>query len=162
MNQSRILFALIFLICGGLLGYAYYLQYYQGLDPCPLCIFQRACYALLGGISLLAAIHNPAATGRRIYGGLCALASVAGIVFAGRQVWLQHLPKDQVPECGPGLEYWIQTLPLTETLRKVFHGTGDCAVVDWTFLSLSIAEWSLIIFTLTLLAVLFNSARKSA
>jgi disulfide bond formation protein DsbB len=162
MTQSRILYTLIFLACAGLLGYAYYLQYYQGLDPCPLCIFQRACYALLGIVSLLAAIHNPAALGRRIYGGLASLFSVGGIVFAGRQVWLQHLPADQVPECGPGLEYWVKTLPLTETIRKVFQGTGDCAEVNWTFLSLSIAEWSLIIFALVLMAVLYNSLRKTS
>jgi protein dithiol:quinone oxidoreductase len=162
MTQSRILFGLIFLICGALLSYGYYLQYYQGLDPCPLCIFQRVCYVLLGGASLIAAVHNPAMTGRRVYGGLCALFSLGGIVFAGRQVWLQHLPKDQVPECGPGLEYWIKTLPLGETIRKVFHGTGDCAEIDWTFLHLSIAEWSLIIFTLILLALLVNSWRRTA
>jgi disulfide bond formation protein DsbB len=155
------LFALIFLVCAGVLGYAYYLQYDQGLDPCPLCIFQRFCYVLLGGVSLIAAIHNPAALGRRIYGGLCSLVSIGGMVFAGRQVWLQHLPKDQVPECGPGLEDWVKTLPLTETIRKVFHGSGDCAAVDWTFLSLSIAEWSLIIFAVILLVLLYNSTRKT-
>jgi disulfide bond formation protein DsbB len=162
MTRSRMLFALIFLVCAGLLGYAYYLQYYQGLDPCPLCIFQRFCYVLLGGVSLMAAIHNPAALGRRIYGGLCSLVSIGGMVFAARQVWVQHLPKDQVPECGPGLEYWVKTLPLTETIRKVFHGTGDCAEVDWTFLSLSIAEWSLMIFAVILLAVLYSSTTKTA
>jgi disulfide bond formation protein DsbB len=156
------LFALIFLVCAGLLGYAYYLQYYQGLEPCPLCIFQRFCYVLLGGVSLIAAIHNPAALGRRIYGGLGSLVSIGGMVFAGRQVWLQHLPKDLVPECGPGLEDWVKTLPLTETIRKVFHGSGDCAAVDWTFLSLSIAEWSLIIFAVILLVLLYNSTRKTA
>jgi protein dithiol:quinone oxidoreductase len=78
-----------------------------------------------------------------------------GAAVAGRQVWLQHLPPDQVPECGPGLEYMLEVYPLGETLAKILKGTGDCAEVDWTFLGLSIAEWALISFiVLTAVSVL--------
>ncbi|HTT07793.1 MAG TPA: disulfide bond formation protein B [Gammaproteobacteria bacterium] len=164
MIKPRLLNAFIFAACAGLLGFGYYLQYHEGLDPCPLCIFQRACYFGAGVITLIAAVHNPAQPGTRIYGALTSLTALGGGIFAGRQVWLQHLPKSEVPECGPGLEYWVKTLPIAETVKRVFRGTGDCAEVDWTFLKLSIAEWSLICFALILLAtalfLVFRPARR--
>jgi protein dithiol:quinone oxidoreductase len=127
-------------VCALLLGFGYFLQYGQGLDPCPLCQVQRAFYYLVGGAFLLGAMHGkflPA------YGSLAALFSIGGIGTAGRQVWLQHLPADKVPQCGPDLEFMLKNLPLSRTLEKLFTGTGECAVVDWSFLGLSIAEWSL-------------------
>jgi disulfide bond formation protein DsbB len=157
--QTRQIFLAMFLLCAGLLGYGYYLQYAKGLEPCPLCIFQRVCYAVLGLTSLIAAIHNPCRLGRGFYAALSGIAAIAGLVFAGRQTWLQHLPPDQVPSCGPGLEYWMKTLSFGETLRKVFRGTGDCAEVNWTFLSLSIAEWSLLCFAALLVGSLLAYCR---
>jgi protein dithiol:quinone oxidoreductase len=71
-----------------------------------------------------------------------------GCTLAGRQVWLQHLPEDKVPECGPGLEYLLEAYPLFDALKTVLRGTGDCAETQWVFLGLSIAEWSLFSFTL--------------
>lgn len=146
MLKRRLLFAALFLACAALLGYGYYLQYAQGLEPCPLCIVQRAFFALLGITALSAACHNCARLGVRIYASLVLLFAGGGAATAARQVWLQHLPPEKVPECGPGLDYWLQTLPITQTIQKIFRGTGDCAEVDWTFLGLSIAEWSLLCF----------------
>jgi protein dithiol:quinone oxidoreductase len=146
MPQPRVIFAVLFLACASLLGYGYYLQYFKDLEPCPLCIFQRVCYALLGLIALVAMLHNAGRRGTRAYAVLSGIPAIAGLVFAGRQTWLQHLPPDQVPACGPGLEYWMKTLPIADTIKKVFRGTGECAKVDWTFLGLSIAEWSVLCF----------------
>jgi disulfide bond formation protein DsbB len=70
----------------------------------------------------------------------------AGAALAGRQVWLQSLPKDQVPSCGMGLNYMLETLPLTDVVKKVFQGSGECAEKAWEFLHLSIAGWSLVFF----------------
>jgi disulfide bond formation protein DsbB len=156
MIKPRLLNALIFIACAGLLGFGYFLQFHEGLEPCPLCIFQRVCYLGAGLVGLAAAVHNPARLGTRIYSTFMALFAIVGEIFAGRQVWLQHLPKSEVPECGPGLEYWVKTLPIAETIKRVFRGTGDCAKVDWTFLSLSVAEWSLICFALILLTALWS------
>ena len=119
----------------------------MGLDPCPLCIVQRILVMALGGIMLLAAIHNPRHLGRRVYGGLITVVAVLGIGVAGRHVWLQNLPPDQVPACGPGLEYLLQTFPLMDALKLVFQGSGECAEVQWTFLGLSIPGWTLVVFT---------------
>jgi len=151
----RTLGLMIFLGCAGLLGFGYYLELVKGIEPCPLCLIQRAFFALAGLTGLIAAIHNPRTLGIRIYSALIAIFSLAGGLVAGRQVWLQHLPKDQVPECGPGLEYMLQAYPFGDVLTQVFKGSGECAEAGWTFLGLSIAEWALACFVvLTITGIL--------
>ncbi len=107
---------------------------------------QRIVIYAAGLFFLIAALHNPALTGRRIYAALTLFFSFAGIGLASRQLWLQSLPKDRVPACGPGLEYMMDVLPWTEVVSIMLRGTGDCAEVQWTFLSLSIPGWSFIAF----------------
>ncbi|MCI0422796.1 MAG: disulfide bond formation protein B, partial [Acidobacteria bacterium] len=148
MNFQRLIYLLIFLLCAGLLGFGFYLEYVKGLEPCPLCLIQRLFFLLVGLGGLIAAIHNPRRLGIRIYSGCLLLFSMMGAAVAGRQIWLQHLPPDQVPECGPGLEYLLQTYPLGETLAKILKGTGECAEIDWTLFGFSIAEWALLSFIL--------------
>src|SRR4051812_35953220 len=142
MNR-RLPLALPALLCAALLGYGYFLQYAQGLEPCPLCMVQRFFFYLLAAVCLIGVIHGPARTASIVYGVLAALLALGGAASAGRQVWLQHLPADKVPQCGPDLMYMLSNLPLSRTLEKLFYGSGECAKVDWTFLGLSIAEWSL-------------------
>lgn len=125
---------------------ALWLQYYVHLEPCPLCIFQRAAMMAIGAIALVAFLHGPQRTGQRIYAGLTLLAVAAGVAVAGRHVWLQHLPPEDVPACGPGLDYWMDTFPFHEVLMKVFKGSGECAVVDWTFMGLALPAWTLLAF----------------
>ena len=139
-------YAIILTSIIGLMGYGLYTQYYQGLDPCPLCMTQRFFYCLIGFLALLALIHNPASTGRKVYGVLMAVAASGGITSAGRQVWLQHLPPEQVPACGPSLEYMLESFPFSETLKRLVMGDGNCAEVVWSFLGLSMGEWSLLWF----------------
>lgn len=135
-----------FLVCACLLGFAYYLQFHEDLDPCPLCIFQRVVFIIIGLVFLAAALHNPGKTGRRIYGVLLGITGLTGAGIAGWHTWIQHLPPDRIPECGPGLGYMLEVFPLSETLRMVFTGSGECAEVVWTFLGLSIPEWALLCF----------------
>lgn len=126
--------------------FALWLQYYQYLDPCPLCVLQRVAMIATGLVALLAFLHGPGRTGRRVYAGLTLLATALGVAVAGRHVWLQHLPPEDVPACGPGLDYWMETFPLHQVLMKVFKGSGECAVVDWTFLGVSLPGWTLAAF----------------
>ena len=144
----RLGFALGFVVCAGLLGFALYLQYYDYQDPCPLCIVQRIAFMALAAIFLVAALHGPGRTGAIVYGGMLFLVAGIGAAIATRHVWLQNLPKDRIPECGPGLEYMLKKLPLTQALEKIFVGSGECAEVGWKFLGLSIAGWSLVWFVL--------------
>lgn len=138
-----------FLVCAALLGYGFYSQFVTGLEPCPLCIFQRLAFAAVAVVFLIGALHGPTHAGaRRVYGVLGLLATGIGIAIAGRHVWLQHLPPDQVPACGPNLDYMLEAMPLAGVVRKVLTGSGECAKVDWTFLGLSMPEWSLVWFVL--------------
>ena len=132
----------------GLLGYAYYAEYVLYLDPCPLCITQRAFYLGIGIAALVGLVAGRRAPWRRIAAGATVLFALGGIATAGRQVWLQHLPPDKVPECGPGLQYWLDNMPMLETLSLLFRGDGNCAEVQWTFAGLSMGEWSLVWFVL--------------
>lgn len=144
--QPRLGYAAGFLVCAGMIGFALYLQHVEGQEPCPLCILQRVVWVALGALFIVAAVHGPARVGAIVYGVLLFVIAGVGMGIAGRHVWLQHLPKDQVPACGPDLDFMLRQFPLSETLRRVLSGTGECAETGWTFLGLSIAGWSLLWF----------------
>ena len=146
--MPRLGYALGLVVCAGLLGFALYLQYHDYQDPCPLCIVQRIAFMALAAIFLVAALHGPGRTGAIVYGGMLFLVAGIGAAIATRHVWLQNLPKDRIPECGPGLGYMLKKLPLTQALEKILMGSGECAEVGWKFLGLSIAGWSLAWFVL--------------
>ncbi|MEZ5561429.1 MAG: disulfide bond formation protein B [Gammaproteobacteria bacterium] len=133
-----------FLVCGALLGYALYAQYVLGLDPCPLCIFQRVALIGLGLLFLIAAVHAAGPRVRKLYAVLIGLVALAGSGVAGRQLWLQALPPERVPACGPGLDFMLEAFPVGEMLMTVLSGSGECAKVDWTLLGLSMPGWVLI------------------
>lgn len=144
--NSRIWFFLGFLGCVFLLSMGAYFQFVQGLDPCPLCISQRIAILLTGLVFLGAAIHNPGQTGTKVYAIAGTVMALCGAAISTRHVWIQHLPADKVPECGPGLEYVMQNFPLSETVKLMLSGTGDCAKVDWTMLGFSMPAWTLLAF----------------
>ena len=151
--------------CAALMATALYMQHVMQLEPCPLCVFQRIFVIALGAVMLIAAIHNSNGAARRVYGALIVVVGALGVIVAGRHVWLQNLPEDQVPECGPGLEYMLDAFPLTEALSMVFRGSGECAEVQWTFLGLSIPGWTLLIFigfTLFGVWIALTRARRAA
>jgi protein dithiol:quinone oxidoreductase len=146
LPNYRMSLSLIFISVVGLMGYGLYTQYYQGLEPCPLCMTQRLFYCLIGSFALLGLLHNPQTRGQKVYSLLMLVASIGGIASAGRQVWLQHLPPEEVPACGPSLEYMLEVFPFTETLKMMVMGDGNCAEVIWSFMGLSMGEWSLLWF----------------
>lgn len=143
-----------FLACVGGMLFVLYLQHFQNLEPCPMCVFQRVAMVAAGLVFLAGAIHAPRANGRWIYAGLAVLAAAAGAGIAGRHVWLQNLPPDQVPACGPTLDYLMDMLPFREVVATILRGDGNCAVIDWSFLGLSLPGWALVAFVaLALLAL---------
>ena len=149
-----------FAVCCGLMGFALFAQHVLLLDPCPLCVFQRVAVISIGIIFLVAALHNPDGAGRIVYGVLLALAAGGGAAVAGRHAWLQQLPPDQVPSCGPGLDYMLDTLPFTEVLSNVFRGSGECAEIVWQFLGLSMPGWVLVWMIALGGAGLWNNLRR--
>lgn len=154
-NNRRLLWLVALLSVVGLMSFAIYAEKVLYLDPCPLCITQRMFYVGIGLFALVGLLIINSSWIQRISASLMALCAVGGIITAGRQVWLQHLPKDQVPECGPGLQYWLENEPWLQTLSLLFKGDGNCAEVQWTFIGFSMGEWSLAWFVLFLLVALF-------
>lgn len=157
----RLLHTILFL--GSLvgMGFALYLEHVVGLNPCPLCVFQRVGLIGMGLFSLIALLHNPASKGlRKGYSILSTLAISWSVGVAARHVWLQNLPPEQVPSCGPGLDYLVEALPFKSVLQQVLSGSGECAEIDWIFLGQSLPVWSLVFFTVLLLINLFTLIRR--
>lgn len=128
----------------GLFATAFYMEYVMGLVPCALCLAQRIAL----GLTLFAAalvLFTPR-WGRALSALLMVIVSGSGVALAGRQIWLQSLPPDQVPDCGPDIYFMLDRFPLTDSIRAMLLGTGNCAEVQWTFLSLSIPQWTVIWF----------------
>ncbi|MGZ8216487.1 disulfide bond formation protein B [Methylomagnum sp.] len=163
--SPRTYFLLGFLYCVGLILMALFFQFSGGLDPCPLCISQRIMVVAVGLVMLAAVLHNPGPSGVRRYAVFGALTALVGGGISARHVWIQHLPSDEVPACTPGLEYMFHYFPLTDTLKAMVTGTGDCAKVDWTLLGLSMPAWVLICFlSLAVLSLVqwWNTAARPA
>lgn len=146
LANRRLANGLGFLVCAGLMAYALYAQHVLGLAPCPLCIFQRVAVISVGVLFLIATLHNPGTTGRRVYGGLILVAVACGIGIAGRHVWIQAQPPGTVPACGADLNFLMDIMPITQVVQKVLTGSGECGTVDWRFLGLSMPWWVLISF----------------
>lgn len=161
--RARLLFIFVGVSCLCLLGFGLYLQHVQNLEPCPLCILQRYAFIAVAAFAICSAVQNPSKWGKRIYAGGMGLISLAGLVVAGRQIWLQHHPQT-LNTCGPDLGYMLNSFPLSQALPMLFRGEGDCSKIDWTFLSFSIAQWSALCFAIILcisIYILFNKNPRS-
>jgi protein dithiol:quinone oxidoreductase len=144
LKHRRVINFLGFSVCAALLAYALYTQFEQGLDPCPLCIFQRVGVAALGIVFLFAALHHPRGWGSRVYAGLIAAAALATIGVAARHVYVQHLPPGTLPSCGAPLGVMLKFTPVFDVIKKVLTGSGECSEVNWRFLGLAMPAWVLI------------------
>ena len=149
--SPRQIHLIIFLIVGSHLGYAAYSMKVLGLEPCTLCITQQFFYCLIGVSSFTAFLHDPKINFSKLYSFLLSLFALAGMWISGRQIWLQGLPEDEVPLCGPPLEYIIDVFPFADVINSLFMGDGNCAEIPWQFLGLSMAGWSFIWFLIILI-----------
>jgi disulfide bond formation protein DsbB len=136
-----------------------YLERTLYLDPCPLCIIDRAVIIILGVVFFIAWIHGPKTFMTKVYGAIAIFLNLIGIGLASRHIWLQNLPKDQVPECGPDLYYMLETLPLFDALKKTLTGSGSCADISWTFANLTIPEQTLLLFVVLLILSVIQTLR---
>ena len=156
-NAPRQVLAAIAIVCVALLAFGLYLQHVVGLEPCPMCIVQRyamVLVALVAGIS--AALKS---RGAWIAGSVVAgLFAGFGAFVAARQSWLQWNPPE-IASCGRDFYGMIETFPLKRAIPMIFRGSGDCTKVDWTFLGLSIANWSFLWFCAIVVVVLVLVAR---
>jgi disulfide bond formation protein DsbB len=146
LPSSRIIYLGLFGACAALMAIALYMEYAMGLEPCPLCIMQRVMVITTAGIALVAAIHGPGRLGIQVYGGLVVAAALGGGLLSSRQLWLQSLPEDEVPACGPSLDYLLDVFPITDVFSIVLSGDGSCAEVAWSLFGISIPGWTLLGF----------------
>ena len=146
MIKSRLGFLVLAIVCFGAIGYALYEQYYEFLSPCPLCIFQRVVIICFGLVSLLAALF-PVPSATRFWPGVLTVVGLAGLCVSGRHIYIQYfMDTSKLTSCGPGLEVMLQKQPWLEVFRSVLVGHGECAVIDWKFLGLSMPCWTFVLF----------------
>lgn len=144
------------------MAFALYLEHFKGLPPCPLCIFQRVGLIFMGLFALIAFLHHPKQhIFRVVYAFLATLSILWSFAVAARHVWIQHLPPNEVPSCGPGLNYLVDVLPMKDVLAQVLTGSGECAKIDWTLFGQSLPVWSLLFFAVLLLLNLTQFFRKA-
>ena len=149
-----------FLGCSGLIAFALFLQHSGGLAPCPMCILQRYAFILIGILALISIPIPSKNIFSSIFDWLIILFAGLGAGVAMRHVWLEHNPPE-IMDCGADLGFVVDTFPLAQALPMIFKGTGDCSIVLWRFVGLSIAEWALVCFTIILLAELWRITKKS-
>lgn len=164
MLSSGKLFFTGFIFSTALLLISVYMQFGMQLEPCPLCILQRLAVAVAAVLFLIAAIHNPGLLGVKLYSSLIVLVSLAGSAISARHIWLQSLPAEQVPSCGPGLDFIVGNFPLKDAFLMILSGSGECAEVSWTFLGLSIPAWTLaafVVITFLALTAIVQSVKRN-
>jgi protein dithiol:quinone oxidoreductase len=142
MNPFRIITLLCFLA----LVFAYILEYGFGQLPCDLCLLQRFAIVGLGITCLIASIHAPKGWGHKLYAGLALIWSLGGLTASARQVYLQSLPEELKPGCGPGLLFKMNHGPWIDAITQSMQGSGDCAKIGWTFMGMSLAFWTGVLF----------------
>ncbi len=158
---NRSAFFAVFLICMGLMGYAFYSQYILKFEPCMLCMVQRVFVVMVGVFALMASAHNPKTSlGWKAWGTLVMLASLLGAYIAGRHVYLQHLPPEQLEGCAPSFKYALENYEALKFLQTIFIRDQDCGKIDWVFLGLSMPNWVLIFFVVFAISAVYFGFRK--
>ncbi|WP_266156388.1 disulfide bond formation protein B [Dyella silvatica] len=157
----RAVFSAGFLICVGLLGFALYGEHVLGMVPCPLCIFQRIAFMVMGVFFLLGALLAPRGKLRWVITGGVVIGALAGIGTAARHLWLQTLPADQIPSCGPNLGYMMDAFPFAKMLKMVFTGSGECAKLE-PILGLPMPAWTLFWYLVLVIWAVSAAMRRRA
>ena len=131
----------------GLVIGAYLFQLIGYYDPCPLCILQRWAFGFIAVCGLVLLIPNLYPLINKIILFIASLLSLGGGMIAGRQIYLQHLPTDQIPTCAPPMDFLMDTLPFMELIQTILLGDGNCAEYQWRFI-FNFAEWALLFFVM--------------
>jgi protein dithiol:quinone oxidoreductase len=159
--STRLIYLLSFLIIIVLLSMSFYLEYYAGMVPCPLCSLQRLVFCLLGILFLAGILLQKKLIYRTIINSAIGISSILGLILAGRQIWLQHFPAANTSECAASLSYLVEIFPINEVLRKIiFEGGMECGKRGYEFLHINIAEWSFLWFLLSLLLTFYLFLRE--
>jgi len=161
--SRRSAYAFGFLVCAALMGYAFYLQYVLLVEPCPMCWFQRVALVAVALVFVVGAIVNPGRSGARVVAGLTLLTGGSGVALAARHLWIQSLPADQLPSCGMGITYMLESLPFLDVFARALKGSVECNKIDLV-LGLPIPAWTLLFFVGAVIAafLLINHRAQKA
>jgi len=160
ISPRQVFIGLLLFAVAAMLVARVFMEAYLGLEACPLCMTQRLFVVLFGAFALLGALHNPGPVGVRVYAFLCGLSAYVGALVAARHIWLQYLPEDQVPACGPPLDYLLENFPLRDAINTMLMGDGNCAERVWTVFGLSIPEQTLLVFLAALAIAVWQGVRS--
>ncbi|MGH8437930.1 MAG: disulfide bond formation protein B, partial [Pseudomonas sp.] len=130
-----------------MLAAAFYLEWGMALEPCPLCYSQRLFLGSFALVCLCAVVQAPGRLGARIYAALALFFATGGALLAARHVWLQGAPLANMG-CQPSMSYYFDSLPLSQSLKVMVLGSPECTPINWSFLDLTVPEWSLLSFVL--------------
>jgi protein dithiol:quinone oxidoreductase len=127
-----------------MLAYGFYAQYIQGFEPCPLCYFQRCAIGALGLAWLVNAccihrFHRLQCITQLSFGTL-------GLGLSLRHLWVQLHPEVAKGSCGMGIQYMIDTYPLTDVILRSWKGTTDCTDTSWRILGFTAPVWLALLF----------------
>jgi disulfide bond formation protein DsbB len=141
---QRVWFIILALGCFGLVAAGMVLQDIYRLAPCPLCIFQRVLYLVVGTLALLGVLAPVAG---RFLGGAVFVVALGGFVTAAYQTWMQAFP-EQATECSYTDPNLIERLVdwLGMQWPDWFLATGFCTSREWELFGLSLANWSCVVF----------------
>ena len=146
--------SIVGIVIASMLFALYYLEAILLLEPCPLCMVDRGILVAIAIVCFVAFVHNANGIMRWVYTSVATLLGLLGVGVAARHIWLQGLPPDQVPECGPDLSYMLDVFPLGDVIKRIFTGSGQCAEVSWTFLGMTIPQQTLLLFIVLIILVI--------
>ncbi len=143
-----------------ILATGFYLEYVEGIIPCPLCTLQRICFGICGVLFLIGFLAYRSRIAVFLINFMSMIFAGSGLLLAGRQIWIQANPALATGECGVSLNYMLNVLPLSDVIQRIFSGSTECSQRGWEFMKLNIPEWSLIFFGLFLLGSLYFLCRN--
>ena len=134
--------AALFVTSVGVLGLVYASQYWGGLAPCKLCLFQRWPWWIASGLGLLAWWAVPRWPLWRFAIGLCGLTLMAGAVLA-----VYHVGIEQHWWLGPANCTSSGTPASFEELKAQILAAPVvlCDQISWSLFGISMAGYNAIV-----------------
>lgn len=148
-GRWRLGFLALALFCSAGVSFALVLQFQDLAPPCPLCIFQRLGVMACGLLALLAAIQPPRQHAL-LWPGLLSLAAMIGAGVSLRHISIQSAAAagELTASCGASLDYMLKMDSVPNVIASVLTGHGDCTVIEWQFMGITLPMLALAGFVL--------------
>lgn len=138
--RPRVAALILLAACAAALGAAYAAQYWGGLEPCPLCLYQRVPYAVGGALAGAALVVRAP----RTMGILFLLA--AGAFFANTGIAFYHVGVENHWWASAVCADTAPAITSVEDLRRALSQPPPkpCDTVDWTLFGISMASYNMV------------------